>query len=127
VIGELPKGLPHNAEAEAGSESEEIGATAGGRGVDVALAAAGAPAAPDLPSEQARSTGIPVEDRAARSGSPVLSKELTLKPGRRTKHRYPRGVELEQKGRADARSPGANCCPLEDMRDALRVAGLRQG
>jgi threonine dehydrogenase-like Zn-dependent dehydrogenase len=97
MIGTLPKGLRHNAEAEAGSELEEIRATAGGHGVDAAFVMAGEQEAVDvtavsvLPGGQASPVGIPVDDRTIPSASPAHCKGFTIKLGRRMKHRYPLG------------------------------------
>ena len=103
------------------------------RGVDVAFEAAGAQEAIDdafaavLPGGKVILAGIPGDDTTSFSASIARRKGLTIKLVRRMKHTYPRAIELVAKGLVDVRSLVTHCFPLEEAREAFRVAERREG
>jgi L-iditol 2-dehydrogenase len=119
--------------ADEGRELEEIRAATKGRGVDVAFEAAGAQEAVDTAVEAVASggkvilAGIPDDDKTSFSASSARRKGLTIKLVRRMKHTYPRAVALVSKGRVDVRSIVTHRFPLQDAREAFRVAQRREG
>ena len=103
------------------------------RGVDVAFEAAGAQEAVDdafaavLPGGKVILAGIPADDTTSFSSSTARRKGLTIKLVRRMKNTYPRAIELVAKGLVDVRSLVTHCFPLEEAREAFRVAERREG
>jgi L-iditol 2-dehydrogenase len=115
------------------SQLSEIRAATNGRGVDVAFDAAGAQEAIDdavaavRPGGKVILAGIPDGDRTSFSASVARRKGLTIKLVRRMKHTYPRAIELVSKGLVDVRSIVTHRFPLEEAREAFRVAERREG
>jgi L-iditol 2-dehydrogenase len=103
------------------------------RGVDVVFEAAGTQEAVDdaftavLPGGKIVLVGIPDGDRTFFSASTARRKGLTIKLVRRMKHTYPRAIELVSQGLVDVRSLVTNRFPLEETREAFRVAQRREG
>jgi len=126
-------GANHAFLAEDGRELGEIGAATQGRGVDVAFEAAGTQDAVDasfaavVPGGKVVLAGIPGDDRTSFSASTARRKGLTIKLVRRMKHTYPRAIELVSKGLVDVRSLVTHLFPLEQAREAFRVAERREG
>jgi L-iditol 2-dehydrogenase len=112
---------------------EEMRAAVRERGVDVAFDAAGVQDAVDdafaavRPGGKVILAGIPDSDRTYFSASIARRKGLTIKLVRRMKHTYPRAIELVSKGLVDVRSLVSHCFPLEEAREAFRVAERREG
>jgi L-iditol 2-dehydrogenase len=106
----------------------------GGRGVDVAFEAAGAP---ETPQQSAAVTciggkvilaGIPADDTLTLNAGTVRHKGLTIKLVRRMKHTYPRAIRLVQTGRVDVKSLATHLFPLERISEAFEmVAGYQDG
>lgn len=100
----------------------------GGRGVDVALEAAGAPDTPAQavaavrPGGRVVLVGIPSDDRLVLSHAVARRKGLTLKFARRMKHTYPRAIALAAAGAVDLRSYVTHRYPLDASADAFRTA-----
>lgn len=111
----------------------EMLAATNGRGVDVAFEAAGVQDAVDdavaavRPGGKVILAGIPNDDRTYFSASIARRKGLTIKLVRRMKHTYPRAIELVSKGLVDVRSLVTHRFPLEEAREAFRVAERREG
>lgn len=112
----------------------EIVRLTGGRGVDVAFEAAGAPETPDQAAHITRPggkvvvAGIPSEDEMVFTASVVRRKGLTIKLVRRMKHTYPRAIALVQKGLVDVASLATHTFPLERIAEAFEiVAGYDDG
>ena len=105
----------------------EIARLTGGRGVDVAFEAAGAPETPDQAARVTRPggkvvvAGIPSEDEMAFTASVVRRKGLTIKMVRRMKHTYPRAIALVQKGMVDVASLATHAFPLERIAEAFEI------
>jgi L-iditol 2-dehydrogenase len=105
----------------------EIMRLTGGRGVDVAFEAAGAPETPDQAARVTRPggkvvvAGIPSEDAMAFTASVVRRKGLTIKMVRRMKHTYPRSIALVQKGMVDVASLATHTFPLERIAEAFEI------
>lgn len=107
-------------------------AATGGRGVDVAFEAAGAP---DTPDQAARVTrpggkvvivGIPVEDEMVMTASDVRRKGLTIKLVRRMKHTYPRAIRIVQTGMVDLAALATHRFALEDIVAAFELVAARE-
>jgi L-iditol 2-dehydrogenase len=106
----------------------------GGRGVDVAFEAAGAP---DTPQQAAAVTkiggkviltGIPADDTLTMNASTARRKGLTMKLVRRMKHTYPRAIGLVQTGMIDIRPLATHLLPLDRIAEAFEmVAGYQDG
>jgi L-iditol 2-dehydrogenase len=105
----------------------EIMRLTGGRGVDVAFEAAGAP---ETPQQAAASTrpggkvvvaGIPADDTMTMNASTVRHKGLTIKLVRRMKHTYPRAIGLVQTGMVDVKSLVTHTLPLERITEAFEM------
>lgn len=100
----------------------------GGRGVDVAFEAAGAPETPAAAAEAARPgghvvlVGIPADDRLVLSHAVARRKGLTIRFARRMKHTYPRALALVAGGRVDLRPLLTHCFPLDAAGEAFRTA-----
>jgi L-iditol 2-dehydrogenase len=100
----------------------------GGRGVDVAFEAAGAPETPAAAAAAVRRgghvvlVGIPADDRLVLSHAVARRKGLTLRFARRMKHTYPRALALLTSGRVDLRPLLTHSFPLDAAGEAFRVA-----
>jgi L-iditol 2-dehydrogenase len=113
-------------------EDEPVGAAirrrTGGRGVDAAFEAAGAPDTPGEAADAVRPgghvvlVGIPSDDRLALSHAICRRKGLTVRFARRMKHTYPRALALVAGGRLDLRPLLTHHYPLAAAPDAFRVA-----
>ena len=105
----------------------EMARLTGGRGVDVAFEAAGAPETPDQAAAVARYggkvmvAGIPSDDTMTMTASPARRKGLTIKLVRRMKHTYPRAIRLVQKGMVDVKPLVTHLFPLERIADAFEM------
>ena len=112
--------------------AEPVGAAirrlTGGRGVDVAFEAAGAPETPAQAAEAVRPggqvvlVGIPADDRLVLSHAVARRKGLTLRFARRMKHTYPRALALVASRRVDLRPLLTHCFPLSAASEAFRMA-----
>jgi len=103
----------------------EVVRLTGGRGVDVAFEAAGAPETTDQaaglvrPGGQVVVIGIPVEDRMTVTASTARRKGLTIKMVRRMKHTYPRAIRMVQAGMVDVTPLVTHTFPLERIAEAF--------
>ena len=112
-------------------ESEDVAAAilalTGGRGVDVAFEAAGAPDTPQQAATVVRIggkviiAGIPDNDQMAMNASTVRRKGLTIKLVRRMKHTYPRAIRLVQTGMVDVKPLATHIFPLERIAEAFET------
>jgi len=106
----------------------EVMRLTGGRGVDVAFEAAGAPETPDQAARLVRLggqvvvIGIPVEDRMMMTASTARKKGLTIKLVRRMKHTYPRAIRMVQTGMVDVLPLVTHTFPLERIAEAFEMA-----
>lgn len=112
----------------------EIMRLTGGRGVDVAFEAAGAPETPQQAAALTRPggkvivAGIPADDTMTMNASTVRHKGLTIKLVRRMKHTYPRAIRLVQTGMVDVKSLVTHTFPLERIAEAFEmVAAYNDG
>lgn len=112
----------------------EIMRLTGGRGVDVAFEAAGAPETPQQAAAVTRIggkvivAGIPADDTMTMNASTVRHKGLTIKLVRRMKHTYPRAIRLVQTGMVDVKSLITHTFPLERIAEAFEtVAAYDKG
>jgi L-iditol 2-dehydrogenase len=119
---------------EEGDVAEEIMRLTGGRGVDVAFEAAGAPETPQQAAAATRIggkviiAGIPAEDVMALRPDTVRRRGLTIKMVRRSKHTYVRAFHLVQSGQVEVKPLATHIFPLERIEDAFEtVAGYRDG
>lgn len=100
----------------------------GGRGVDVAFEAAGAPETPAEAAEAVRPgghvvlVGIPSDDRLVLSHAVARRKGLTIRFARRMKHTYPRALALVASGALDLRPLLTHHFSLFEAAEAFRVA-----
>jgi len=105
----------------------EIMRLTGGRGVDVAFEAAGAPETPQQAAAVARPggkvivAGIPADDTMTMNASTVRHKGLTIKLVRRMKHTYLRAIRLVQTGMMDVKSLVTHTFPLERIAEAFEM------
>ena len=105
----------------------EIMRLTGGRGVDVAFEAAGAPETPEQAAAVARPggkmivVGIPSDDTMTLTATTVRRKGLTIKLVRRMKHTYPRAIRLVQTGMVDVKSLVTHLLPLERITEAFEM------
>ena len=113
---------------------EEIMRLTGGRGVDVAFEAAGAPETPQQAAAVTRIggkviiAGIPAGDVMTFSPDTVRRKGLTIKMVRRSKHTYERAFRLVQTGQVDVKALATHLLPLERIDEAFQmVAGYQDG
>jgi L-iditol 2-dehydrogenase len=119
--------------AEGGRETRAIRDAVGGRGLDVALEAAGENAAVDAAVEAVRPgarivlAGIPAEERTSFVAAAARRKGLTLALARRMKHTYPRAIRLVESGQVDLGSVVTHRFPLERGAAAFAVALRREG
>jgi L-iditol 2-dehydrogenase len=116
-----------------GSERAALDAATGGRGVDLALEAAGDPSAVETavlvarPGGRVVLLGIPSEDRIAFPASAARRKGLTIALSRRMKHTYPRAMRLVESGRIGLAGMITHRFPLDDARAAFEVLARREG
>jgi L-iditol 2-dehydrogenase len=119
--------------AEGGRAARDIRDAGGGRGLDVAIEAAGENAAVDAAVEAVRPgarivlAGIPAEERTSFVAAAARRKGLTLVLARRMKHTYPRAIRLAESGQVDLGSVVTHRFPLEQAADAFAVALRREG
>jgi len=119
--------------AEGGAEARAILEKTGGRGLDVAVEAAGEDAAVDAAVEAVRPgarvvlAGIPSGDRTSFVASTARRKGLSLVLSRRMKHTYPRAAALVSSGRVDLRSLVTHRYPLDEAGSAFSTAAARAG
>jgi L-iditol 2-dehydrogenase len=112
--------------------ANEILRLTGGRGVDVAFEAAGAPETPQQAAAVVRIggkvivAGIPADDTMTLNAGTVRRKGLTIKLVRRMKHTYPRAISLVQTGRVDVRSLATHFFPLERIAEAFELVASYQ-
>jgi L-iditol 2-dehydrogenase len=111
----------------------EINRLTGGRGVDVAFEAAGAPETPEQCAGVARVggmivvAGIPSDDTMTFAASTTRRKGLTIKLVRRMKHTYPRAIRLVHKGIVDVKSLATHTFPLERIQEAFEMVAIYDG
>lgn len=126
-------GATHTFLSDGGGENEAVWDVTGGRGVDVAIEAAGENAAVETsiaackPGGRVVLIGIPADDRTAFNASVARRKGLTIKICRRMKHTYPRAIALVEKGLVDVRSLITHRYPLEQANQAFAQAEKRTG
>ena len=119
--------------AEDGREAKAIREAVGGRGLDVAIEAAGVQAAVDAAAEAVRPggrvvlAGIPSDERTSFKASTARRKGLTFVMVRRMKHTYPRAIALAAAGRVDLRSMVTHRFPLTEAAKAFETAAAREG
>ncbi len=105
----------------------EIKKLTGGRGVDIAFEAAGAPETPDQAADVARPggkviiIGIPSDDTMTMTASTVRRKGVTIKLVRRMKHTYPRAIRLVQTGMVDVKALVTHTFPLAEINKAFEM------
>jgi L-iditol 2-dehydrogenase len=106
----------------------------GGRGVDVAFEAAGAPETPQQCAEVAKVggtlviIGIPADDTLSFQHATVRRKGLTIKLCRRMKHTYPRAIALVASGQINVKPLLTHTFPLSRIAEAFDlVEGYRNG
>lgn len=120
-------------QADRGRENADVWAATNGRGVDVAVEAAGendaveSAIAASKPGGRVVLAGIPADDRTAFTASVARRKGLMIKLSRRMKHTYPRAIRLVQSGAVDVRSLVTHRFPLEKTNEAFVVAQKREG
>jgi L-iditol 2-dehydrogenase len=108
----------------------EILRLTGGRGVDVAFEAAGAPETPQQAATAVRIggtvviAGIPADDTMVMNASTIRRKGLTIKLVRRMKHTYPRAIRLVQTGLVDIRPLATHTFPLERIAEAFELVAV---
>jgi L-iditol 2-dehydrogenase len=112
----------------------EILRLTGGRGVDVAFEAAGAPETPQQSAAVTRIggtvvlAGISADDMITMQGSTMRKKGLTIKLVRRAKHTYPRAMRLVEAGVVDVKPLATHHLPLARIAEAFDlVAGYEDG
>lgn len=102
-----------------------------GRGVDVAIEAAGEQETVDQAMEVTKPggtvvlVGIPVGERFSFKTAVVRRKGLTIKYDRRMKHTYARCMALVQAGKIDLKPLASHHFPLERLQDAFELAIAR--
>lgn len=116
-----------------GREAAAIRDLMGGRGIDIAIEAAGDNAAVDAAVEAVRPgarivlAGIPSTPRTSVPVSSARRKGLTLAWARRMKDTYPEAIDLVARGHVDVRSGVSHTFPLASASDAFEVAVRREG
>jgi L-iditol 2-dehydrogenase len=127
-------GATHAIAAHAGGlEREHVRRATRGRGVDVAIEAAGVNDAVETAIDAVRPggtvvlTGIPTDDRTSFTASAARRKGLTIKVTRRMKHVYPRAIKLVERGLVDVRSVVTHEFALEEYQKAFDTAADWEG
>jgi L-iditol 2-dehydrogenase len=98
-----------------------------GRGVDVAIEAAGASETPQQGAEMCRPggklilAGIPADDSLNLTASTIRRKGLTIKVVRRMKHTYPRAIRMVASGLLDMNPYITHTFSLESLSDAFEM------
>jgi L-iditol 2-dehydrogenase len=116
-----------------GNERAALLEATGGRGVDVALEAAGDPQAVETavlvarPGARVVLVGIPTEDRISFPASVARRKGLTIALSRRMKHTYPRAIRLVESGQVDLASLVTHRFPLHEASAAFEALARREG
>jgi len=116
-----------------GNEADVIRRETNGRGLDVAIEAAGDNEAIDAavaavrPGARIVVGGIPTEARTSVVASTARRKGLTLAWARRMKHTYPRAIDLVERGVIDVLSGVTHVFPLERASEAFENAARREG
>ncbi len=116
-----------------GQEQEAVRDATKGRGVDVAIEAAGENEAVETavatvrPGGRVVLLGIPAGDRTTFTASTARRKELAFQLVRRMKYTYPRAIDLVAGGRVDVRSLVTARFPLAEATGAFTQAERRQG
>ncbi|MFH1929414.1 MAG: zinc-binding dehydrogenase [Chloroflexota bacterium] len=116
-----------------GTEAAAILAATDGRGVDVAIEAAGTNDAVEVamavakPGARVVLVGIPTVDRTTFTASAARRKGLTIMMTRRMKHTYPRAIRMVQEDMVDVRSIVTHVYPLGEYRQAFSIAERREG
>ena len=119
--------------ADEGKEAAAILAATDGRGVDVAIEAAGANEAVEASIEAVKPgarvvlVGIPSVDRTTFTASIARRKGLTIMMTRRMKHTYPRAIRMVQEDMVDVRSIVTHVYPLAEYQQAFSIAERREG
>ncbi len=115
------------------SEQQEVMASAGRGGVDVAFEVAGENEAVESAVACARPggrvilAGIPADDRSSFSASTARRKGLTLKLVRRMKHTFPHAIQLVESGQVDLKPLVTHTFPFEQAAQAFELAARREG
>lgn len=113
--------------AGTGDVAQQIWQLTGGRGVDVAIEAAGAAETPQQAAAVARYggrlvlAGIPVDDQITMRASTLRRKGLTIRMVRRMQHTYPRALNLVSKGMVDVDSIITHHFPLTQAPEAFEL------
>ncbi len=116
-----------------GCEAAAIRDLTNGRGLDVAIEAAGDNAAVDAAVDAVRPGarivlgGIPSGPRTSVSASSARRKGLTLAWARRMKETYPEAIGLVASGAIDVRSGVTHTFPLAEAAQAFEAAVRREG
>jgi L-iditol 2-dehydrogenase len=103
----------------------------GGRGVDVALEAAGEPEVPGWCVEAARPggrvvlIGIPADDNIAFKAAPARRKGLTIALTRRSRHNYPRCIKLVENAAVDLQPLVTHEFALDQISEAVNLVEKR--
>ena len=103
----------------------------GGRGVDVALEAAGEPEVPGWCVEAARPggrvvlIGIPADDNIVFKAGPARRKGLTIALTRRSRHTYPRCIELIENAAVDLQPLVTHEFTLDHITSAIELVEKR--
>jgi L-iditol 2-dehydrogenase len=102
-----------------------------GRGVDVAIEAAGEPETPGQCVETARPggrvvlVGIPTDDTTTFKAGSARRKGLTIYVTRRMRHTYRRCIDLVDRGVVDLRSLVTHAVPLDDLQNTITMVEER--
>ncbi len=116
-----------------GREAAEIKRLTAGRGLDVAIEAAGDNGAVDAAVEAVRPgarivlAGIPSTERTSIHASYARRKGLTIAWARRMKDTYAEAIDIVARGLVDVRSGVTHVFALEDAAAAFQAAVLRDG
>ena len=126
--GRTPPGRARPSRPRRDGRREPSATPFGGRGLDVAIEAAGENAAVDAAVDAVRPgarvvlAGIPAEERTSFVAATARRKGLTLVLARRMKHTYPRAIRLVESGQVDLGSAVTHRFPLERGADAFAAA-----
>jgi L-iditol 2-dehydrogenase len=114
-------------------DRREIWRATGGRGVGVAVEAAGDNQAVETAIEAVKPggrvilVGIPAQDWTAFTASTARRKGVTIKLSRRMIYTYPRAIQLVADGLIDLKTIVSQRYPLPDFNRAFKAAKERQG